>query len=207
MVTLGGGEPTLHPQFWHYLKYAISELDRLSYENGHPFVGIVTNGSRTWTAIALANMAKHGKIWAKVSIDSYHDPIHWSVRRAFDSKWDKRRAPDPDKDYRQLGVEPVYIAREGRAKEWGNRPKNLPFCCGMHVHPNGVTWECSCYKHKLGRIQEGLNIPDDMWEYIEQGSCTLYRIKEQERERTLKTQPELDLVLGVSGVPVREESA
>lgn len=51
VITLGGGEPTLHPQFWEFfgLMWAHVDLDMPPY--------IVTNGSNTEISLALASFA------------------------------------------------------------------------------------------------------------------------------------------------------
>lgn len=65
-ITLGGGEPTLHPLFMDFLWRSIRAKAALTYELGMPAVGLVTNGSRTAVALELAALAKVGVICASV---------------------------------------------------------------------------------------------------------------------------------------------
>jgi len=73
-ITLGGGEPTLHKNFWEILGLSIG-----SAEN----VWLATNGSITEIALKLANMARKGIISCALSQDDYHDPIDPRVIQAF----------------------------------------------------------------------------------------------------------------------------
>jgi organic radical activating enzyme len=78
-ITIGGGEPTLHPQFWNILAEAIYRLK--DTEGECPF--IVTNGKRTEDALALAWLADHNYISAYLSMDNFHDSIDNEVVEAF----------------------------------------------------------------------------------------------------------------------------
>ena len=55
-ITFGGGEPTIHPQFWEFFGLAIGRF------HDEPGIYMVTNGKKTETALALAALAKGGKI-------------------------------------------------------------------------------------------------------------------------------------------------
>lgn len=77
-VVLGGGEPTIHPQFWTFFGEAMAAEN---VEN----VWMATNGSITKITLALAEIAAGGgKFSIALSQDSYHDPIDWKVREKFD---------------------------------------------------------------------------------------------------------------------------
>jgi pyruvate-formate lyase-activating enzyme len=51
-IALGGGEPTLHPEFWEYVGLA------LRYNTSDLRVFLVTNGANTEDALALAKLAQ-----------------------------------------------------------------------------------------------------------------------------------------------------
>ena len=73
-ISIGGGEPTLHPRFWQFLGQCLGTFDS---------VWLATNGSKTKTALQLANMAKKGILGVALSQDTYHDPIDPTVIQAF----------------------------------------------------------------------------------------------------------------------------
>ena len=68
-VTIGGGEPTLHPEFLEYCKIANRELVDVAESLGCSATYVVTNGTRKKVALQLAEMARFGEIGARISID------------------------------------------------------------------------------------------------------------------------------------------
>jgi organic radical activating enzyme len=78
-ITIGGGEPTLHPDFWEILAYAIEQGENVA----ESWVSIITNGKRTEDALALAFLADHCLLSAELSQDSYHDPVNPLVVETF----------------------------------------------------------------------------------------------------------------------------
>ena len=52
-ISLGGGEPTIHPDFEKFLLTAISECE---------YVWLATNGKHTRRALLLAKLARSGVI-------------------------------------------------------------------------------------------------------------------------------------------------
>ena len=62
-VTLGGGEPTLHPEFW--------DMVELAWKYGTPWM--VTNGSNKKAALLIADLAKKGYLHGVLSLDKWHD--------------------------------------------------------------------------------------------------------------------------------------
>ena len=81
-MTIGGGEPTLHPDFWEILAYAMQE----GHKEIYPWVFLVTNGKRTEDALALAYLADNALIHVQLSQDDWHDPIDYKVVKAFNPK-------------------------------------------------------------------------------------------------------------------------
>lgn len=134
-ITIGGGEPTLHPQFWYFLITAIA----------HPWVEYVwmaTNGSQTKMALRLAKLASKGVIGCELSQDEWHDPIDYEVIEAFIT------AP-ANADTDQRGIRDVT----GMIKPGGRATKNELVCAGEEdgcgcsdkiIKPNGDIVFCAC---------------------------------------------------------------
>lgn len=150
-ITIGGGEPTLHPLFWQFLGFLFS-CYTLHWPEDSYGVSIVTNGSRTDDAEALAGMARRGMIAASLSQDSYHDEIDSRVVRAFQ----KNSVPD-NGDLRSI-VTVRNITAFGRAKSWGNREGC--FCEGLFVDPEGKLWTCGCREVRAGTV-DAPKLPED----------------------------------------------
>src|ERR1035441_1381 len=138
-ITIGGGEPTLHPLFQEFLMYAIWELASQSNSQGSPAVFLVTNGSNMEAAITLAHLAERGVIGCRVSHDQYHDPIDPRVFAAF-----KRHDPSPyghqshrdEYDCREIGrtiLDRSQVQALGRAKSWGGDKLNHGCCGGLFI--------------------------------------------------------------------------
>lgn len=168
-ITIGGGEPTIHPQFREFLMYAIWELASTSNTHGMPAVGLVTNGSTTETALNLARLAEMGVIWARVSKDQYHDPIDPKVFEAF--KRPQRGYGQPsardERDHRDIGGANGLIQRMGRAKSWGDRSMKDGCCGGLFIHPTGKLYPCDCRKGCIGTLDDQRNVVYELF----QGYC------------------------------------
>lgn len=157
-VTLGGGEPTLHPRFMEFLWWSIRAMAGLTDDLGMPAVSLVTNGSRTQTALELAALAKVGVIWASVSRDEFHDPIVPQVFRAFASA-------EKAGDYRRIS-RPSFIVPAGRARHWGNHPFIKCACDGPFITPDGSLYSCGCRLYRFGHIsQRPLDLPEE-WDHL-----------------------------------------
>lgn len=145
-ITLGGGEPTLHPMFMDFLWWAIRREARLAYELGIPAVSLVTNGSQTDIALELAALARVGVVCASLSRDEFHDPIDPAVYRAFEP------SNEPG-DCRRIS-RPSLIVPAGRAKEWGNHPFSRCVCEGPFIDPRGGIYCCGCRLNRLGNAND-----------------------------------------------------
>ncbi len=160
---LGGGEPTLHPDFETMLMIAIAESDEML-----PLV--VTNGSQTKRALLLAKLAKKGVIHAELSQDEYHDPIDDDVVYAFEKIGAIRdnsnkliKVGRATKLYAE-GYKPVYehVADQCSCDTW-------------QVFPNGKIKQCGCPRSPIvghvGMEIDGPAIPSECYrsnEYKEQ---------------------------------------
>ncbi len=151
-ITIGGGEPTLHPLFKDFMSHAIWEMAGVTNELDAPAVNIITNGSNTKIAIKLATLAKTGTISASLSKDQYHDPIDPSVYKAFTKpKKENYNMNHRDSDLREIRTVNHIIAA-GRAKNWAKPHKdyNCP-CENVFITPLGNIYTCGCKKSKINR--------------------------------------------------------
>lgn len=146
-ITLGGGEPTLHPRFWQFMGLALSVGE----------VWLATNGSVTKTALRLAHMAKRGVIGCALSQDVYHDPIEDSVVQAFKRNPRKFYGDDHNPDRREIRDVTAKEIAAGRC-DWG---EDKCLCPDILVEPDGTVRTCGCADAPvLGNILTGFSIPE-----------------------------------------------
>jgi MoaA/NifB/PqqE/SkfB family radical SAM enzyme len=140
-ITLGGGEPTLHPQFRNFLIDAIAAS---SDQGCGPMVGVVTNGSINKEALLIAKLAQKGVIWGTLSQDEWHDPIDNKIVEAF-TKPHKNDYRETHNDCREIRTVNRIIS-QGRAKSMleDEEYETTECCGGWHVNPNGDVKGCSC---------------------------------------------------------------
>ena len=171
-ISLGGGEPTLHPDFWAFIGLSLAYS-----EEG--YVWLATNGSQTETALKLARMAEKGVIGCALSQDQYHDEIDDRVIEAFASD---HRPGLRGNDSREIRCVDGNIVQAGRAAEWGNLEGCV--CDDLFVSPDGKLWACGCQSVQFGTVFEP-DIPgdwgsDEMWDGYR---CpTEYEINKRELE-------------------------
>lgn len=162
-LALGGGEPTLHPQFWEILGLSLGSD---AYDPDMK-IFIATNGS-TNISIKLAGLARNGVIYAALSLDEHHDPVGEEVKRAF-GLYEKRKAPgymhshhrneNDCREIRDVGGNEVLV---GRAEENGIGSKTKEehcVCETIVIGVHGELWACGCREFSMGTIWEP-NIPE-----------------------------------------------
>lgn len=153
-IAIGGGEPTLHPDFVNMLFYAISKC------GGNGEVWLATNGSQKDTSITLANLARKGVIGCALSLDDYHDPISEEVIWAFKDGLAPKGSHIRHEDYRSIRtvnrISPVGRALVNGLESYAEEEFN---CCGGNfVTPDGKIFYCDCIDSpQIGFI-------DDIWE-------------------------------------------
>ena len=159
-LTIGGGEPTMHPQFFKYLELAREELRRGNFEIA-PFV--VTNGKNA-KVNKMMDMLEQELEWNQntfsmaLSQDEWHDTIErGKVARALRLKDRTHHAQTGAMEIRSVKViSPVGRGRhsrfDGMRNVWGECACETPL-----VDPQGIVWACGCKKKKLGTIwDEGI---------------------------------------------------
>ena len=147
LIAIGGGEPTIHPQFDKFLLYAITHTDE---------VWLATNGKLTDTALMLAKLAKKGVILCDLSQDIYHDPIDQVVIEAFTNTI---REEKPSNDLRSIRNVTGKVLKAGRSKEGR---EGCP-CEDFMIKPNGAIVQCGCLDSPVvGNVWNDEN--EDFWE-------------------------------------------
>jgi MoaA/NifB/PqqE/SkfB family radical SAM enzyme len=162
-VSIGGGEPTLHPDFPTIFFEAIADAEEGAW--------LATNGSQTKTALLLARLAKKGVVGVTLSQDEYHDPIDDEVVAAFHT--DRSRDPlySGYNDLREIRDVTGREIKAGRCK----RGSNECLCPGLFITPEGIVRACGCKDAPaFGDVFKGITLPDE-WDmgdcYRSEGNC------------------------------------
>ena len=150
VLTITGGEPTLHPLFWTYINMGLV--------TGKTIV-TTTNGKRIEDALKIAKMAREGILYGSLSLDIYHESISEEVKRAFLSTRSKN-----DKRVIRSNNVPAY---EGRAKNLQIYDDTRCCCEDAILYLNGDVYACGCKTIKLGTLKDGFTIPS----WHERGFC------------------------------------
>lgn len=157
-LTIGGGEPTVHPDFWEYVGLV------LAYSATSDAVPLlVTNGKRKDAALRLAALAQRGVLAVELSQDDFHTPVAPEVVRAFQPKRDRYDRGLGSMDYR--GIRTVQqILPVGRAidENVATEPEGCA-CEDLLVAPDGRIFACGCKSIELGTVWNP-EIPSD-WHY------------------------------------------
>lgn len=159
-VSIGGGEPTLHPNFWEILGMCLGSFEH---------VWLATNGSKTDIAIKLANMAKKGFLSATLSQDNWHSEIDEAVIEAFEQKsYEKDDSREIRNVFKNYNEETLSLSRSG---DFGMK-ENCP-CEGNFVLPNGDIKQCGCLDSPIiGNVFDGFfPIKEKIAEEEGQDSC------------------------------------
>ena len=177
-IDIGGGEPTLHPQFWAFIGYALGSCD---------YVWLATNGSQTEITVKLADMARRGIIGCDLSIDFYHDQIDDRARKAFSNLRSSYN------DMRAIRDVSYTVKKRGRAVRTSTWAEEGCACEGIMVDPDGDIFTCGCRKLKIGNVHTGYNEAgdrhinkreeDDRWGDIYASDCLFTARENKEKYR------------------------
>lgn len=164
LVTLGGGEPTIHPQFETILLESVAACS----QHNKPY--IVTNGGIKKRAIMVAKLIQRKVINGQLSLDDYHDPIDDKVIEAF-----RKIGQDEYYSNSEPGIRNTTNGREplahGRAmtEVLGmdeddiagiERDGNSCMCEDYRITPNGDIVQCGCDDSPIvGNVDEGIDAP------------------------------------------------
>ena len=178
-LSIGGGEPTLHPQFWAMIGIGLGTCDN---------VWLATNGSQTKTALRLAHMARNGVLGCDLSQDYYHAAIDPQVVKAFNVGAYRGH----DNDLRAVRNVNHKIVRAGRAIRTRTWQKEGCICEDIMVDPDGNIWSCGCKKLLLGHVLRGWNaagkrfnsyMDHEEWEELYTDSCLFHPHWKENRYR------------------------
>jgi hypothetical protein len=150
-LTVGGGEPTVHPLFWDFIGLGIVHTD---YQR----VYVITNGTIKESAFRLARLAQMGVMGAELSRDRFHGPIDAQVVEAFTRK--ERYAID-SRDLRHIRSVSTII-NVGRAADTGVGTKDGCGCDDLFITPDGKLWACAHQDLQFGTVFKP-EVPDDYW--------------------------------------------
>lgn len=165
LITIGGGEPTCHKEFFTFLDKAMEYYNRGKLEMP-PLV--ITNGKLAGKARKLLQYVEEERpVWVELSQDEYHDPINPEIVRGFQAHQQYRdranRYWNAGYTDRGAGIRTVKsIVPVGRAADAARgilTSSNLQCCCeDMLVDPHGNIFSCGCKTHLLGNVFESADV-------------------------------------------------
>ena len=177
---IGGGEPTVHPQFWQFLGLILGRAHEYDLE----MLGMHTNGKRTNDALALATLARRGVLGVTLSTDSYHEPIDPEVLKAFTGKgrtgdhWATSERRDPHDLRGTANGADRQIVAMGRGKRITGARRDYCVCEDLQVDPDGRIWACGCKRTQFGTVWDP-HLPDNAFEM----ACWERKVAEEEKVR------------------------
>jgi MoaA/NifB/PqqE/SkfB family radical SAM enzyme len=159
-ITLGGGEPTLHPLFPEF--FGIALLASAGSEAG---VFVATNGTNPVLTNQLLELHRNTNAYAscRLSADSFH--------------WDAVISPELLK----LAINNSAISRSssvcavGRGKNISGAEKRCA-CADIFISPKGDIYPCGCKITKLGNIMDSRSksLISDLLEHEFNDQCEQY---------------------------------
>ena len=182
-ISIGGGEPTLHPKFFDFLRVCLEDFD---------YVWMATNGSQTETMWRLANIIDgedypdcdcdedtldeygclcHEKIdydsiyqEDKLSVALSHDCFHDEINQKIVNFWSKRANIHRHSHFEIRDVSHNVIAM-GRAADTGvGWVKDDCVCADLVIKPNGDIKLCGCDNAPvIGNVASGI---EEKWEEV-----------------------------------------
>jgi len=179
--TIGGGEPTIHPQFERFLLVA------MSHPNCSEGVHIITNGKHKERAAMLLGLAKVGAVSAELSLDDWHEPIDNDTYLDWTKEADRARKARVrhNSDTSRVGIRNTTDGRDpiasGRARTELEFERGEDYTCpceDLVVTPSGDVQLCGCDDAPIiGDVLAGFNIPqlasdgDNCTRYLEEVSA------------------------------------
>lgn len=166
MCTIGGGEPTLHPDFKELVTYAVQNLPQYpeGLEECVPSIHCVTNGKLKGKALWLVDQAKRHRLSVRLSQDWFHEPIHHDVVHAYDPKyWNTYDEEHPyTYPYTEEDKKTIWIGHNKlHSVHAHGRGANIPnshtlggkcLCGAIFVQPDGGIYSCGCLCEQIGHV-------------------------------------------------------
>lgn len=185
-VTIGGGEPTTHKEFFPYLEKAIEFYQCGSLESP-PMV--ITNGKVKSKALRLLEMVEDEQpLHVELSQDPWHDAIDpLVVRRYYEHDRRRYRMNYGSSAYERgsAGVRSVSrIVPVGRAIKFsGALPLDHSIQCACEdvlVDPRGDLWSCGCKHTKIGSVWDRNALDGYCNEFAHQGGYAPQEVEQEE---------------------------
>lgn len=176
-ITIGGGEPTLHPRFFDILKCCLEDFE---------YVWFATNGSQTKTMYRLADIIngndidnvectcetdeerdycscydnadiiyQENKLSVALSLDPWHDPINQRIVDIW--KRNSQKHGHSHFEIRNVSTSIDGPAAQGRAKKTGAGYGKQCVCADYIIKPDGKVKLCGCDNAPvIGDIRHGI---------------------------------------------------
>ena len=172
-IAIGGGEPTLHPQFFDILKHCL---------NNFTHAWMATNGSQTETMLRLANIINgedypkctcqkddpehfdeygcvcHEKIddncifqEGKLSVTLSQDPFHDAISQTVINLWGRQANKHSYSHFEIRNVTHSHngVVAQGRAIKTGSGWSDHCVCPDLIIRPDGKIKLCGCTKSPI----------------------------------------------------------
>lgn len=153
-ISLGGGEPTIHPRFKQM-------IELLENAKGIDYIWMATNGKKksvVWWLIDYIENYTRKDISIELSLDPYHELIDYRLEAFF-----RRQDAIRFDTHGHFGVRNTSISRDGiinvgRAVESGVGQQNEHCICpSIMVLPDGRVKGCGCPESPIiGNVREGI---------------------------------------------------
>ena len=189
-ISIGGGEPTLHPRFFDILKYCLEDFDS---------VWMATNGSKTKTMFRLANIIDQcdwesfdsedycicetqeekdnchcepeGLIYQedKLTVALSQDPFHNPIDQRIVDLWTRRSIVNNYNNHPHFEIRNTYTSTQGLSNSGRAKKNQLAYsnhcpCSSLLIKPNGKIKLCGCSNSPIiGDVWNGI---EDKWEKI-----------------------------------------
>jgi len=155
-ITIGGGEPTIHPDFKEMINIALDEKWSGNIES----ITVIHNGKFAKMSKWLYNLTMDGVIDGHLSLDQYHDPIDQAVEdmwRRSSRIWNttERREAQPA----GRAIEEVYGYSQ-EDEDYAECVQDADCMCSTQlIKPDGKIYQCGCEDAPVvGDLESGPDI-------------------------------------------------
>jgi len=146
-ISIGGGEPTIHPNFWEIIGLSLGHID---------YVWLATNGSQTDISLNLARLAQKGIIGCALSLDPWHAPISQKVIEAFVKDNTDFHEDDDGREIRNVSKKVEKLSPFRNPLDGGYDENCI--CPSFFIRTNGDIHFCGCKdSQKIGDVFNGID--------------------------------------------------